>query len=160
MPINLPKLTIEMVPTNNGARTSTSSSRASAGTSCARRPTAAPTTTAKSVAGGVRHAVEAHEVWLYDEIARVQRLVRLVVLCSACHEVKHLGLAGVHGRMAKVLTHRAEVNGWTKAEVEAHAASERAAWSRRNAIDWALDLSVLAEYGIEPPSQRARWRAP
>ena len=39
-----------------------------------------------------------HEVWDYDDARRVQRLVRLIALCPACHEVKHLGLAAKRGR--------------------------------------------------------------
>jgi hypothetical protein len=47
---------------------------------------------------GSRHPVECHEVWEYDETAHVQRLVRMIALCPACHEVKHIGLAGLKGR--------------------------------------------------------------
>jgi predicted restriction endonuclease len=42
--------------------------------------------------------LEAHERWSYQSATRVQRLVRLLCLCSACHEVTHFGLAEVRGR--------------------------------------------------------------
>lgn len=52
------------------------------------------------VCGGVgsRHPLEAHEVWEYDEESGIQRLVRLIALCPACHEVQHIGRAGTIGR--------------------------------------------------------------
>jgi hypothetical protein len=47
---------------------------------------------------GPEHPVECHEVWRYDDRTRVQALVRMIALCPACHQVKHLGLANVQGR--------------------------------------------------------------
>ncbi len=47
---------------------------------------------------GPEHPVECHEVWRYDDRTRVQLLVRMIALCPACHQVKHLGLANVQGR--------------------------------------------------------------
>jgi hypothetical protein len=101
-------------------------------------------------------------VWEYDEAAGIQRLVRLIALCPACHEVKHIGLAGVKGRGAQAAAHLAEVNGWSKAETEAQIASAFVAWRRRNKVKWTLDLSILSEYGVEPPSAKeiaaVRWK--
>jgi hypothetical protein len=36
-----------------------------------------------------RRHLECHEDWEYDETAHIQRLARLVALCSLCHQVKH-----------------------------------------------------------------------
>src|SRR3972149_12027864 len=47
---------------------------------------------------GDRYPVAAHEVWKYDVRKHIQRLIRLIALCPACHEVKHIGLAGGRGR--------------------------------------------------------------
>src|SRR3712207_8436185 len=47
---------------------------------------------------GPRWPVECHEVFAYDDERRVQKLTALVALCPACHEVKHIGLAGLRGR--------------------------------------------------------------
>lgn len=106
------------------------------------------------VCGGVgqRHPVEAHEVWSYDEGRGVQRLERLVALCPACHEVKHIGRAVKIGRESEAAAHLAAVNGWTLEETRRYLREERARWNRRNDIAWMLDLSVLAQYGIEPPT--------
>jgi hypothetical protein len=60
-------------------------------------------------------------VWDYDDGRQEQRLVRLIALCPACHEVKHLGLAAKRGRHAASLAHLAKVNGWTTDDAEAYA---------------------------------------
>ena len=80
-----------------------------------RRATAAAAGNRCEICGGRgrRHPVECHEVWDYDDTTRVQRLVRLIALCPACHEVKHLGLAAKRGRHGAALAHLARVNGWT-----------------------------------------------
>lgn len=106
------------------------------------------------VCGGVgsRHPLEAHEVWEYNEASGVQRLVRLIALCPACHEVQHIGRAGVVGRGLEARRHLASVNSWTDQQARGHVDEAFATWRRRNRIAWTLDLSVLAEYGVTPPS--------
>ena len=99
---------------------------------------------------GTRHPVECHEVWEYDEAAEVQRLVRMIALCPACHEVKHIGLAEVRGRADLAQAHLAEVNGWT-AELAARYVNEAFdTWRRRSSRTWSLDISALGTYGIDP----------
>jgi len=99
---------------------------------------------------GSRHPVECHEVWEYDDASGVQRLVRMIALCPACHEVKHIGLAGMKGRGDLACAHLAEVNGWTS-EVAARCVEDAfAMWRTRSSRTWALDVSALAAYGIDP----------
>jgi len=99
---------------------------------------------------GSKHPVECHEVWEYDEATGVQRLVRMIALCPACHEVKHIGLAGLKGRGDIARAHLAAVNGWT-AEVAAQYVDEAfAVWRARSGRAWALDVSALASYGVDP----------
>jgi hypothetical protein len=52
---------------------------------------------------GRRHPVECHDVWEHDDGRRRQRLVRLIALGPACHEVKHLGLVAKRGRHGAAL---------------------------------------------------------
>ena len=95
--------------------------------------------------------LQTHEMWEYEDATGTRRLLRLVALCRPCHEVKHFGGAAANGRGTDAVAHLAEVNGWTEAEAQAHISSESAAWRRRNESEWTLDLSILDEYGIEPP---------
>jgi hypothetical protein len=99
---------------------------------------------------GSKHPVECHEVWEYDETAGIQRLVRMIALCPACHEVKHIGLAGLKGRGEVASAHLAKVNGWAS-EVAARYVDEAfAIWRTRSSRTWSLDVSALVSYGVDP----------
>lgn len=97
---------------------------------------------------GRRHPVECHEVWDYDDARRIQRLVRFIALCPACHEVKHLGLAAKRGRQAAALAHLAKVNGWTADDAEAYAEVVFEQWAARSRHQWTLDCTVLEAQGV------------
>jgi hypothetical protein len=99
---------------------------------------------------GSRHPVECHEVWEYNETTAVQRLVRMIALCPACHEVKHMGLAGIKGRGEIAAAHLAEVNGWNPQVTAAYIDQAFAVWKDRSARTWSLDVSALTAYGIDP----------
>jgi hypothetical protein len=99
---------------------------------------------------GSGHPVECHEVWEYDETARVQLLVRMVALCPGCHEVKHIGLAGIKGRGEIAAAHLAGVNGWTPRVTARYIDQAFAVWQERSDRPWSLDVSALAAYGIDP----------
>jgi 5-methylcytosine-specific restriction endonuclease McrA len=102
---------------------------------------------------GLRHPVECHEVWQYDETTRAQILVRMIALCPACHEVKHMGFAGKRGRNKSARDHLAKVNGWTNDQVLAHVAEAFAIWRRRSKVSWKLDLSGY----IRTSGARGNW---
>lgn len=120
------------------------------------------------ICGGVgkAHAVECHEVWEYllDEtqagvhVPPVQRLVRMVALCPACHEVKHFGLAQQRGRLVQALAHLAVVNGWPVELAGQHVQQQALLWQQRSLIRWALDLSHLATYGNDAMVRTAMHR--
>jgi hypothetical protein len=99
---------------------------------------------------GRKHPVECHEVWEYDEMTGVQRLVRMIALCPACHEVKHMGLAGLEGRGEIAAAHLAEVNGWTPNVAAVYIDQVFDVWIERSDRTWSLDVSALAAYGVDP----------
>jgi len=92
---------------------------------------------------GHRHPVECHEIWDYDEATRVQRLVGLIALCPACHEVKHFGRAQAVGRGDAAITHLMNVNGWTADQAWDHITESFGVWRRRSEVEWTLDLTWL-----------------
>ena len=102
--------------------------------------------------------LECHEHWSYDYVRGSLKLVRMIALCSACHEVKHIGLAEVRGYLDRAKSHLAEVNGWTDEQVELHLASQIEVWHRRSAVSWALDLECLRTYGVASDPRSARKR--
>ena len=95
---------------------------------------------------GPEHPVECHEVWRYDDRTRVQLLVRMIALCPACHQVKHIGLANVQGKGAPARAHLARVNGWTLEQANAYIAEVFRVWAQRSGGPWTLDLEGLRPY--------------
>src|SRR6266542_1675317 len=87
-----------------------------------------------------------HQVWRHDDRTRVQALVRMIALCPACHQVKHLGLANVQGRGAQARAHLARVNGWTLARADAYIDEAFGVWAQRSQGPWTLDLGGLRPY--------------
>jgi hypothetical protein len=97
---------------------------------------------------GKKWPVECHEVFAYDDEQRVQKLVKLVALCPSCHEVKHIGLAGVRGNYERAVAHLSRVNGWSIADAELYIEGCFELWHRRSRHPWQLDLSYLEQFGI------------
>lgn len=122
-----------------------------------RRRTARRASHRCEVCGGRGHLwpVECHERWEYDDARHIQRLRGLIALCPSCHEVKHIGLAGIRGKSVEATAHLAIVNGWSYDAAEAHVARAFEVWEERSAWDWELDLSWLEEQGIRCGAENA-----
>lgn len=97
---------------------------------------------------GARWPVECHEVFEYDDARKFQKLARLLALCPECHEVKHIGLAGVRGRYQAALAHLARVNGWSLDDARHYVEVCFEVWQRRSQHQWTLDLSYLEKFGV------------
>lgn len=97
-------------------------------------------------AAGLR--LEAHERWAFDEVAGVQRLARLICLCSDCHAVTHFGLTAIRGRQEWALDHLQAVTGLDPEQAIAHVDAAFELWEARSARVWSLDLSMLTGAGI------------
>jgi hypothetical protein len=95
---------------------------------------------------GPEHPVECHEVWRYDDRTRMQILVRMIALCPACHQVKHIGFANVKGKGAQARAHLARVNGWTPEQADAYISQAFQVWAQRSQGPWTLDLEGLRPY--------------
>ena len=93
--------------------------------------------------------LEAHERWSYDESTGVQRLRRLVCLCTDCHRTTHFGLAEVQGKRDQALAHLRAVTGMTSTQAEQHVRAAFATWRQRSARSWTLDLGILTEAGLK-----------
>jgi 5-methylcytosine-specific restriction endonuclease McrA len=95
---------------------------------------------------GPEHPVECHEVWRYDDRTHVQTLVRMIALCPACHQAKHIGFANVKGKGAQARAHLARVNGWTPERADAYINEAFQVWAQRSGGPWTLDLEGLRPY--------------
>jgi DNA-directed RNA polymerase subunit E'/Rpb7 len=94
---------------------------------------------------GYKHPVECHEIWEYNDVTHVQKLVGLISLCVLCHKVKHIGRAMVMGAKGICYQHLSYVNQWTKAQVDIHVDEAIAVNKERSNHQWTLDLSFLSQ---------------
>ena len=98
------------------------------------------------------NGLDCHELWEYHEpiaglpesVCGVQRLLRLLPLCSRCHETYHLGFANVKGRQEKACARLEAYNRYTPYETREYLHLNEEAWKRRSQNHWALDLSCVA----------------
>jgi 5-methylcytosine-specific restriction endonuclease McrA len=142
-----PKLTVELVPKTSWGRNLYSLADRPTWDRIRRHAYSQAESRCEICGGvGLQHPVDCHEVWRYDETTRTQILVRMIALCPACHEVKHMGRAGNRGRGKRARAHLAKVNGWTDEQVRAHVAEAFDMWIRRSTVSWKLDLSGLQPY--------------
>lgn len=95
---------------------------------------------------GVRHSVECHEIWEYDDAEHKQTLVGLVSLCPYCHKVKHPGLAQMKGEGDIVIAQLMKVNEITKEEASDYLSESFAIWRERSNYEWELDISYIEKF--------------
>lgn len=113
---------------------------------------------------GTDQDLECHELWEYheplpeylaQESCGVQQLIRLMALCSDCHETHHLGLANSRGR-GKIVTDRIRAyNRWNAAELEKYCGFLDDRYIRRCECAWLLDVSCVAP---APLVVREKWQ--
>lgn len=75
-----------------------------------------------AVCGATDKQLHCHEIWGYDDKARIQKLVGFRCLCVDCHSIKHWGRTVVEAHknkdvsiLVKLTKHFCEVNGCTTA---------------------------------------------
>ena len=99
------------------------------------------------ICGGKGHKwpVECHEVWEYDDVNHVQKLVRLIALCPNCHTTKHPGLARIKGNEDVVQYQLMKVNHMTIEEAKEYISKAFEIWRERSKHNWTVDISFLKE---------------
>lgn len=93
--------------------------------------------------------IESHERWKFDDVRRIQKLVRLIALCSNCHMVTHFGFAQTRGLGLVAFDHLVRVSGLSVKEADRHIHEAFAEWKKRSTYNYRLDLSILTKGGIE-----------
>lgn len=94
---------------------------------------------------GPAHPVECHETWDYDEEKGIQKLLNVIALCPSCHQVKHIGLASINGKLDEAIAHFCKVNECTKEEAQKYISDIFDLWKKRSEKDWDLDVTLLEE---------------
>ena len=114
-----PRLTVELLPATTWGSNLRTALRISQWDKLRRRTCEAAGHRCE-VCGGVgrQYRVACHERWEFDDAQSWQRLVGLIALCPACHDVKHFGRANENGRGPDAKLHLCEINGWSIAAVD------------------------------------------
>lgn len=99
---------------------------------------------------GRQHAVECHEMWLYDDARKAQRLMKLTAVCPYCHRVKHFGRAMSTGNGEEALSSLCRVNDWDRQHANRYLTGVFAQYAERSQYRWSLDLGSLVGYDVTP----------
>lgn len=95
---------------------------------------------------GVKHKVECHEIWNYNDETNEQTLEGLISLCPYCHKTKHVGLAQMNGELDIVIKQLMKVNDMTYDDAIKYIRESFNIWSKRNKFDWKLNIDYLEEF--------------
>ena len=91
-----------------------------------------------------------HEVWEYDFINSIQKLVGLQVLCFECHSGKHLGFSSFHREIDEesIKNHFLKINKISEKEFLEYFNHQLDIFEIASNIDWTIDYSEW-DYLIE-----------
>ena len=105
---------------------------------------------------GKKHPVECHEVWLYNEKTFTQKLGHFQAICPLCHEVKHMGLAGILGNGLKAFNRFKKINKLDKQTAKNIIEAVFKQWKIRSQYKWKLDIERLKKYRIDTKELNSR----
>jgi hypothetical protein len=92
-----------------------------------------------------------HERWSYDDQKCLQKLEGFILLCTMCHHVKHIGLAGILADQGKldyndVIAHFCKVNACSVDDFTKHVEAAFATWKKRSQHQWNQDFGEYNTY--------------
>jgi hypothetical protein len=87
--------------------------------------------------------LECHELWQYDDIKHIQKLMGTIALCNLCHHVKHIGLAGILADEGKldydaIVRHFMKINNCTEVDFDRHYDQAFDLWEKRSKHKWTI----------------------
>lgn len=95
---------------------------------------------------GVKHNVECHEIWEYNDETSEQILTGLISLCPYCHKTKHVGLAQINGELDIVINQLMKVNKISYDDAISYIDESFKIWSERSEKEWELNIEYLKDY--------------
>lgn len=93
---------------------------------------------------GNKWPVECHERWKFEDGNII--LEGFIALCPPCHEVKHMGLAQVRGRLEQAANHFKNVNDLSDDEAFYHIDKAFKLYHKRSKESWELCLDAVDDY--------------
>ena len=98
------------------------------------------------ICGTANVKLECHEIWDYNDVTFIQKLVKMIALCNNCHTVKHIRLARIKGWEERALKHLAKINNITLEDAKLYVEAQFEIWSKRSTHDWTLNIVALDNY--------------
>lgn len=103
------------------------------------------------ICGETEGIMNLHEIWSYDDVGHIQKLDGFILLCSLCHNVKHIGFAQILAKQGKldlnrVIKHFCLVNGCSEMEFQTHVKVAFAIWRERSKYQWTQDFGEYEQY--------------
>lgn len=98
---------------------------------------------------GEKHPIEAHEVWIYDDVKHTQTLAYVQGICPLCHEAKHIGLAQIRGFGERAKETLMRVNELDKTRVLSYIKEKFTEWHERSRHQWSINIEKITHYGID-----------
>ena len=92
---------------------------------------------------GKKWPVECHEIWIYNDIQKIQRLEGTIALCPDCHSVKHIGFAQIIGKFETAKKHFKKINKLTEEEALIEIKNAFKIFNERSKKNWILDISII-----------------
>lgn len=106
---------------------------------------------------GYSHDVECHEIWEYDDINKIQKLIGLISLCPICHKVKHFGLAQINGEAELAMEQIMKVNQINEEECKKYLHNVFVIWFERSRYKWTLDITYVTEF-LQEQNNKPWWQ--
>jgi hypothetical protein len=103
------------------------------------------------ICGEEEGTMNLHEMWEYNDVNHIQKLGGFILLCSMCHHVKHIGLAGILANQGKldyneVIKHFCKVNNCSEKEFEEHVDNAFKIWRERSQHQWKQNFGKYKEF--------------
>ena len=100
-----------------------------------------------TICGKQTNALDAHEVWEYDDVKGVQKLKDIIAICKDCHSVIHIGFTQLKGDAVRAENHFMTVNSCSYVDMRKALGEANLIHQRLNLVsEWALDISYLKKY--------------
>ena len=93
-------------------------------------------------------ATQCHEKFHYDDSNHIQTLIGFEALCHLCHDVKHIGLAGIRGMSERARERFKKINKLSSKNTKIEINKAISIWIKRSKVRWKLNLDYLNKYGI------------
>ncbi len=90
-------------------------------------------------------SLDCHEVWSFDDIKHIQKLEKIIALCTKCHEVKHMGKAQIDGHFGRARNHFMKINNINIFDAHDLIVEAFEIWHKRSNYQWQLDITILNE---------------